>query len=650
MAEVLPPVIMTDVYIFLSWLAFFAEEAHWCLMLVGLSFLLYFWASYDMILWIISFSKASAKRGPDFYLRVGLTIGLIIVFALYGLVYLLGTFGVITTATEDLVYTSCDVFVKMVFVLSLYFLHIADNRSALTNAMHQLTSLNMAQESLLRGNFDIVLNCTLRSDGTLQLPSEGSTDLRKLEHGLNMKVANSSINELITSTEQQRVFKKHILSTLDRLMDVEATKTDGQYVAVSQTLNCELTCKDEEMEYAKCLAVVHLSGTCIGGLIPHVGHDCATSLVAISLQEPQPEEDVGQVDAQMHTDSSELDEANEPTYNDEVHDEVPLLPSMVAGSDYNEMEGSDDGDSLCLSDGTFLSAVTRSAAGTTYTGKTGRSCHGKRDPLSPKRQVKRKVKAKMVESGMQTEGESKTPSQYVSVAVQTQRFRSEHDVRPPRPGGEILPGGAPGRSRSPALPRPRRSSSRRRQSARQVSHSDQGSIHSCSTTASDDNNIRNFDVRNFDGVWMKSNESEDDGDQLKLHICNGNVLYIYGGNEPERTHMEFVASENVWYLLGGALWISPDGNELLRTGKAGSQYKFERAHALAINLAQHQDLPETTDVAQCPESQLATWSQDVAQYQDAEQIQYLAHSEHEDAGTQYPFSDSASPDSSDESP
>jgi hypothetical protein len=112
MKEVASPLIITNVYISLAWAAHFADSYALRYSLVAISFIMYGWASFEMIRWVKAYSEAHQRArllGRPF-----LCIVLIIVFGIYGIVYGCRLAGVVDPYSERIFYTAMNAGTKLV--------------------------------------------------------------------------------------------------------------------------------------------------------------------------------------------------------------------------------------------------------------------------------------------------------------------------------------------------------------------------------------------------------------------------------------------------------------------------------------------------------------------------------------------------------
>mmetsp|Transcript_47402 Transcript_47402/g.138231 ORF Transcript_47402/g.138231 Transcript_47402/m.138231 type:complete len:329 (-) Transcript_47402:73-1059(-) len=116
--EVARPLVVTNLYIILSWSAYFIGDGKMRWLAIGVSFGMYLWASVDMALWVYRFRKATTQDLPARNLRCALNVGLILAFFVYGLVYLAAMAGLLSSEGEMLAYVVMNVSVKLGFLLA----------------------------------------------------------------------------------------------------------------------------------------------------------------------------------------------------------------------------------------------------------------------------------------------------------------------------------------------------------------------------------------------------------------------------------------------------------------------------------------------------------------------------------------------------
>lgn len=110
--EVSRPLIVTNVYIVLAWAAHFIEQLWPRRVVVVLAFIMYGFASMDMISWVTVFRASTRQDLPSKTLRPLLTYGLIITFGVYGLVYVSSLEGLISSEFERMFFQISDLTTK----------------------------------------------------------------------------------------------------------------------------------------------------------------------------------------------------------------------------------------------------------------------------------------------------------------------------------------------------------------------------------------------------------------------------------------------------------------------------------------------------------------------------------------------------------
>lgn len=86
--ELTRPVLITNVYIVLSWACFFIADANIRWALICLTFVMYGWASWGILRWTAAYQEKANRKLPGRTMRLWLPFGLVSVFGVYGAVYL----------------------------------------------------------------------------------------------------------------------------------------------------------------------------------------------------------------------------------------------------------------------------------------------------------------------------------------------------------------------------------------------------------------------------------------------------------------------------------------------------------------------------------------------------------------------------------
>jgi len=116
--EVLRPLAVTNSYMVIAWAAYFVpiEGIRW--LFIAVSFSLYVWASYDMATWVAVFRATARPDMPARNLRCFLTIALIVIFFLYGMVYLASVMGILSAHSELIFVLTFNFATKLLFTIA----------------------------------------------------------------------------------------------------------------------------------------------------------------------------------------------------------------------------------------------------------------------------------------------------------------------------------------------------------------------------------------------------------------------------------------------------------------------------------------------------------------------------------------------------
>ncbi|CAE7209084.1 unnamed protein product, partial [Symbiodinium pilosum] len=177
--EVSRPLIVTNVYVIFCWVATATESAFLKWFLIGVSFAMYAWASYDMLSWCSAYERAAPMDLPSRNLRPLLSSGLVAHLLLYGVVYMASVVGLMDAHTER-------------------------------KSFFALTFGNIGMISILRGSFDIILPCVLDAAGRCKLPDRYTGDMSKLEKILGYPVSGTNLKDLLAGEEQRSDFSAYV--------------------------------------------------------------------------------------------------------------------------------------------------------------------------------------------------------------------------------------------------------------------------------------------------------------------------------------------------------------------------------------------------------------------------------------------------------
>lgn len=108
-ADLLPAILLTVVYIYASWLALIIDDYTWRTVLIVISFVGYAFAAWDQYNWTLGFDR----KAPSAHLSCGLLLFQVVLFAVYGVVYLVAAFNWASPVTEQALYTFGDATAKV---------------------------------------------------------------------------------------------------------------------------------------------------------------------------------------------------------------------------------------------------------------------------------------------------------------------------------------------------------------------------------------------------------------------------------------------------------------------------------------------------------------------------------------------------------
>lgn len=102
--DLAPAILLTVIYIYASLLALIIDSYAWRVVLIIISFVGYFLAAWDQCNWI----AGCDRQAPAGSLKCGLLLFQVLLFGIYGVVYLLAAFDLVSPAAEQAFYTFGD--------------------------------------------------------------------------------------------------------------------------------------------------------------------------------------------------------------------------------------------------------------------------------------------------------------------------------------------------------------------------------------------------------------------------------------------------------------------------------------------------------------------------------------------------------------
>lgn len=236
-----------------SWVALVVDSValRWALVLG--TFAAYAWASVGMLKWVSDFLVEAPAGAPCRKLRVSSVLMLVVLFGLYGVVYLLAIAEVIDTHVELLAYScmgfGCKVVLSMIFTA----IRVIEHQHTLMGLLCRISGVSTAFMSLLRGSFDFVVPCIADESGSCEFPATHSGDSMQLERCLCRPLLNSSINELLAGDGERARFANYVQNAVrqadslqrshcfgGKAWQVIAGCNPGQMPPVAQVLHIKL--------------------------------------------------------------------------------------------------------------------------------------------------------------------------------------------------------------------------------------------------------------------------------------------------------------------------------------------------------------------------------------------------------------------------
>lgn len=256
--EVSRPLMVTNVYIVLSWAATATGSGVLKWFLIAVALAMYAWSSRAMFQWCNEFHRTAPRDLPSRKVRPWISHGLILQFLGYGATFLLSALGLITVETERRSFFLMTFGQKIAICAIFVFIRADEYHKTLTDVLRKVSVSNVGMISILRGNFDILLPCVVDLRGRCMFPWQMSGDMKKLEQMLGCSIAGSNLKDLLASESDRADFASYLRNVLrqaDSLTSPEAALwTDGSMPPIAQVLHSKMQGKDQKFQ-----ASIHLS-------------------------------------------------------------------------------------------------------------------------------------------------------------------------------------------------------------------------------------------------------------------------------------------------------------------------------------------------------------------------------------------------------
>eukprot|EP00929_Paragymnodinium_shiwhaense_P110236 TRINITY_DN7707_c0_g1_i1.p1 TRINITY_DN7707_c0_g1~~TRINITY_DN7707_c0_g1_i1.p1 ORF type:complete len:335 (-),score=65.30 TRINITY_DN7707_c0_g1_i1:268-1272(-) len=137
------PVLITNFYIITAWVSNFISETQTRWGMIAFTFGLYAWATWDMAEWVTAYIKDAPDQLSSRFFRPFLTLGLVVVFGVYGVIYLMVFFWQIELSQERNYFLFCDVGSKIVMSLAFGGIRGSEYHSRLVKLLKQSNLLSI---------------------------------------------------------------------------------------------------------------------------------------------------------------------------------------------------------------------------------------------------------------------------------------------------------------------------------------------------------------------------------------------------------------------------------------------------------------------------------------------------------------------------
>lgn len=253
MEEVTPVALITNFYIVLSWVAGVTSSSLLRDTLIFTTMAMYGWASYLMIVWIQAYLREASPDLPNRQLRPILSIGIILAFLVYAVVYLAGLYGFMSALTERSWYMFLDSGTKLTMSAIFVMIRTREYHRALNGLVGKMGCSNVALVSILRGSFDFIVPCNASFEGDCTITTAKTADLQHLESVLGCSLAGKAFASLLAEDTQRVFFASYVQNTIQQANNQQVLSSatlspDGTWCGdeksvlppVAQVLNCRL--------------------------------------------------------------------------------------------------------------------------------------------------------------------------------------------------------------------------------------------------------------------------------------------------------------------------------------------------------------------------------------------------------------------------
>ncbi|CAE8686097.1 unnamed protein product, partial [Polarella glacialis] len=160
-SELSGPVVVTNIYIIFCWASLTTSSATLRWSLIAMSWVMYTWASREMLGWVSNYERTAPQDLPSRSLRPVLSVGLIALFFVYGMVFTASVTGIMDAHSERMFYLCATLTSKLAFSIAFVIIRADEYHQMLTGVLKKVSISNIGMVSIMRGTFDLLLPCTV---------------------------------------------------------------------------------------------------------------------------------------------------------------------------------------------------------------------------------------------------------------------------------------------------------------------------------------------------------------------------------------------------------------------------------------------------------------------------------------------------------
>jgi len=191
---VLIPILQTLSYIWLAWAGQVVEQ-HWLrALLISCCFTIYAESAVRQLRWACW----------DKMFATSLVVYQVVMFFLYGVIYLVALADLVDASTEDAIYTCMDFSVKIGHTIVFSAMHRANDLDLFFSSLRNYLDILVGMRALVGAQFDFVINCKVTSFGLIIVSSS-----MMLEASIGRPLANRPLEDICFGEADHAVLRNH---------------------------------------------------------------------------------------------------------------------------------------------------------------------------------------------------------------------------------------------------------------------------------------------------------------------------------------------------------------------------------------------------------------------------------------------------------